>query len=278
MTKLPVFQTVRDVWRFIWQERRDLFFLAAPFVVVLSLVNAITSGLTIEPTEVTDTAATLPGIQLLILVQIIVGVVVTTLFSVTWHRRSLVPEESVTVAATLSWSTRHWRFLRALLTLFGIYMAVAILLAIVITGLILPVLLTSDAPAEVGQNPLLFVIALPVLVYCLVRLSLLFPAAAVDERLSVKACWRRTRGNGWRIFSIYVLASIPLFLIISAVSLIFSILLPGAEASITVFFIGGLVQQMLFYFSFAVGISVLSRVYYLLTQPGGTSPARSHPT
>ncbi len=277
MTKLPVFQTVRDVWRFIWRQRRDLFFLAAPFVVILSIANTVTSGLTIQSVEIDTPAAPSLKFQLVILVQIILGLIVTTLFSVTWHRRYLAPEESVTVAATLSWSSRHWRFLRAMLILFAIYMALAMLLTIVLAVLALPVGLTANTPAQFGPIPLLFLLALPVLVYCLIRLSLLFPAAAVDERLSVKTCWQRTKGNGWRILSIYIVASIPLFLVITAVSLILGALLPAPESSITFFFLSALVQQMLFYFSFAVGISVLSRVYRMLTPSGGTTPALSRP-
>ncbi len=131
--------------------------------------------------------------------------------------------------------------------------------------------LLFQAPGAARGAPVLLVAAFPILMYCLTRLSLLFPAAAVDERLSVKSCWQRTKGNGWRIFSIYLLASLPLFLLVTAVSAVMALMLPAPDASMTVLFLSGLVQQMLVYFSLAVGISVLSHVYATLT-PGPASP------
>ena len=37
-------------------------------------------------------------------------------------------------------------------------------------------------------------------IYVLARLSLAFPAAAIDKHSSLRWSWVRTRGNGWRIF------------------------------------------------------------------------------
>ncbi len=279
MTKLPVLQTVRETWAFIWQERRDLFYLAAPFVVVLSIINALMAWLTPQAVGLTDqTEEVSSAVLLTIPIQIVVGLLVTTLFSVTWHRRYLVPQESITVAATLNWSQRHWHFLRAMLVLIGIYIALSIALAVVMSVVMLPLILLSGAAAETAQLPLFLAIGLPVLIYCLVRLSLLFPAAAVDEHLSVKACWHRTRGNGWRIFFAYFLASLPLFLLVTAISLVIGAVLPTPAPSLTVLFLSGLIQQMLFYVSFAVGISVLSRVYRTLTDSGGASAVSTIPS
>ncbi|MHA1566199.1 MAG: hypothetical protein ACTSX7_12870 [Alphaproteobacteria bacterium] len=271
MPKLPVVQTVTEVWKYIWQERRDLFFLAAPFVVILSIANTILIGAIPESPVAGEAAVVSPAFRLALPLQIILGLIVTTLFSVTWHRRYLLPEVSLTVAATLNWTQRHWRFLRAMLVFFGIYMALIMAFSVIFSVLVL-LLRSSGDPT---QAPVLLAAAFPILIYCLARLSLLFPAAAVDERLSVKACWQRTQGNGWRIFFIYLLASLPLILLVMAVSAVLAFLLPAPDAPITVIFLSGLIQQMLFYFSFAVGVTVLSHVYAILTpRPASpTSPA-----
>ena len=265
MIKLPVFQTVAEIWRFISRERRDLFFLAAPFVVVLSIINTILIGLA-PPGEPGDLAIASLALRVILPIQVTFGIIVTTLFSVTWHRRYLLPEKSLTVSATLNWTQRHWRFLRALVIFFAIYMALIMPFSILVSLL----LLFSD-PTASTLVPIAAVF--PFLMYFLARLSLLFPAAAVDERLTVKACWQRTKNNGWRIFSIYLLSSLPVFLLVAAIGAVISFVVPAASTSITLLFLSGLVRQMAFYFSFAVGISVLSHVYAILTlRPAPPSP------
>lgn len=65
----------------------------------------------------------------------------------------------------------------------------------------------SAALAEAGGNMLYWVkqvAAIPAL-YVLARLSLAFPAAAIDRHPGLRWSWTRTRGNGWRIFVVVAL-------------------------------------------------------------------------
>ncbi len=44
----------------------------------------------------------------------------------------------------------------------------------------------------------------------MVRLSLLFPAAAYGRKLGLGAAWRAMRGNTWRVVACGLLAGVPL--------------------------------------------------------------------
>jgi hypothetical protein len=60
----------------------------------------------------------------------------------------------------------------------------------------------SDALGEVGgdiSDWIKQIVSIPAL-YVLARLSLAFPAAAIDRNPGLRWSWIRTRGNGWRIF------------------------------------------------------------------------------
>ena len=55
---------------------------------------------------------------------------------------------------------------------------------------------------NINQNEwVLFLICIPGL-YLLGRVSLLFPAKAIDEKIDLKKSWEITKNNGWRIFVI----------------------------------------------------------------------------
>jgi hypothetical protein len=60
------------------------------------------------------------------------------------------------------------------------------------------VLVGNDGWVSTGIKHLLSIPAL----YVFARLSLAFPAVAIDESTSLRWSWVRTRGNGWRIFAV----------------------------------------------------------------------------
>jgi hypothetical protein len=55
------------------------------------------------------------------------------------------------------------------------------------------------------------VLCIPFALYPPLRLSLVFPAKAVGARVSLSESWRYTRGEGWRLVGVTLVAMAPLF-------------------------------------------------------------------
>jgi hypothetical protein len=125
-------------------------------------------------------------------------------FAVTCHR--LVLLDAATVASRLAprWSRRETRFLLCLvgawLACLGVFLLVAMGLANVAIW-VLPHK-PEDVPLEwvevAGRVPAYYVFA---------RLSLVFPATAIDRDVDFRWAWRLSRGHGWRMF--IVVAILP---------------------------------------------------------------------
>ncbi len=90
--------------------------------------------------------------------------------------------------------------------------------------------------------------------YIMARLALLFPSTAVDHRMSFGECWMITRENGWRLFLVIGLVSIPIDVTIILIEFASWPELVVAFADQTLSFIG-----------FAVGVSALSIAYRFIS-------------
>lgn len=96
------------------------------------------------------------------------------------------------------------------------------------------------------------------------RLSLLLPAAAVDDRIDAGLVLERTRGNFWRMVAVFALVVLPIVVCLLLLGALaqsipaLSILVAAAFALISIFFA-------------VVNVAVLSVVYRELIGPPGTS-------
>jgi hypothetical protein len=116
-----------------------------------------------------------------------------TLFAVTCHRLVLLEPRRLGGIPSPRWSQRETRFLFWVVTLWIIYMAVW-WLALLVAGNVLP----RSAGPQGWFDLIQHVAKLPAL-YVLARLSLVFPATAIDRPAGLKWAWRTSRGNGWRL-------------------------------------------------------------------------------
>lgn len=111
---------VIDALRTCGQQRDDLFWLALPNVVAMSLLQA--AALTVNDAlgiRIADLAPA-PGVEppdniglflLVLLALIAASAYFLVTFSVAWLRRILTPLETPTIGETLRWRPRHTRFL-----------------------------------------------------------------------------------------------------------------------------------------------------------------------
>ena len=122
-----------------------------------------------------------------------VGYLIYAFFAVTCHRIIILGPNSVPELGIRKWTMRETRFLGWLI---GVY----IMIGLMIFGVALFPSMISPLFGEkaIYYIPLSVVAALPG-VYVLSRLSLIFPAVSVDEKIDIKWAWDISRNNGWRL-------------------------------------------------------------------------------
>ncbi|MDP6787639.1 MAG: hypothetical protein QGI13_10975 [Rhodospirillales bacterium] len=245
--KLAILATASGAYAFVWRHRRRFSSLAFPAIVVLAILTAIVAwfwplaGVAGQDIGWGEIAVAVGGLVLWVM------------FAVAWHRRYLVPAESTTVGNAFQWRRRQTRFL---LVTIGISLLVALGVSLsVLLGAALDATLAGGA----GVKTSLYLVFPLVALYVYARLSLLFPAAAVDRRLGFAECFNLTRGNGWRLVAIWVLVVAPFWIALSIGLAATAIL--GTFGGLTGTLIGALFHQGLNFAGIAVGVSAISIAY-----------------
>ena len=120
------------------------------------------------------------------------------LFAVTCHRLVLLDAAAVARRAEPRWTWREglflWWLIGAWLTYLVVWMAASLLLGTVLAN---ATRLVTDTQA--GLDWITRFAAIPS-IYAVARMSLAFPAVAIDRRPTLRWAWELTRGNGWRLF------------------------------------------------------------------------------
>ncbi len=148
------------------------------------------------------------------------------LFYASWYRLCLMGPD----AGRPPWfplpKRRHWRLLGYSLLMIAIYLAIAmfggipVLIGAVLTG----ALTTTGAEPELSGGGVsllgLWVIFLFVLaIFTLLRLSFVFPAAAVDEDYALRHSWGHTKGQTLRLFVALLMTCLPVYVLMMAISI-----------------------------------------------------------
>jgi hypothetical protein len=173
------------------------------------------------------------------------------MFSVAWHRRYLIPDQICTLQEAVHWGWRQTRF---------ILVAAALLALAFVVVIVVVLLLAQVGYTEPGieiEAVILLLIGLP---YS--RLSLLFPASAVDHRMSVGECWELTEGNSWRLLLIISLVGIPVYMVAVAIGFFLAAL--GGFDSLIIGFVVRSIYESLSFVGIAFGITGLSIAYHRL--------------
>lgn len=194
---LPVIRTIKSAASQLWAGRIALFWL----LVLVGLANGVLDWTSSAASE-NDTSRKLLAVAL--------SVLVYTVLAVRVHRLVLGADSSVRLS--VRWSGRETRFLGWLVVVCCYLIVVFVALALLAD--------TVSAMALVPQGEwwvliIMFFGSLPT-AYLFVRLSVLLPATAIDQRRTFAWAWTLTKGNGWRL--VVLLWFIPMLL---------SILLPA---------------------------------------------------
>ncbi len=276
MKQLPVIGTVTDAYAFVWENRRDLLLLAFLPVAIGAIAETLLRTIFMPGAEIPADPEVAGGARpsLGAVISALVALALYVMFAVAWHRRFLA-QELTTVAAALRWGPRQMRFLARFFTL---------ALVMIAAGFVLGGSLTIGAVAATGSGPgplrllaLAGVLVGIVLVYS--RLLLIFPAAALDEKMSLTDSWRLTRGNSWRMVGISFLPFFPIWIASAFVSvpILSAISGLGLQQSLTAMLVANLVEQAFVFTGVAVTVSALSIAYRDFKATGSSATALTPP-
>lgn len=252
MTQVPVLPTVMGAYAFMWAERRQFRVLALPMI-VLPVAIAALAALVLVPALSAGPAYDLPWRPVLSSAVGLAMVMLWVMFSVAWHRRYLVPGMPTTIAGALRWGRPQTRYLMVVLGIIALTMGVYLLTGL--SGLVL-----SAGTRQWAFLPFLTAMLLAVLFYA--RMSMLFPAVAIDDALSLRDCWRLTRENSWRLLLVMVLVEVPIGIVASLIQGPLDAL--TRTGGIGAGFIAGVIQTAIWLVGVALGVTVLSIAYATL--------------
>lgn len=138
-----------------------------------------------------------------------------TIFGVAWHRYSLLGPDRAPPSALPAWRGRHWRF-------FGYAVAMQIIVQLIAVMAVPFVQAMGGGPQQLTAGSAVAMLAVLLIAlsvpYVLVRLSFVFPAAAVDERYGLQHAWTHTKGQGLRLIAALLLAAVPIMLCTGVIS------------------------------------------------------------
>jgi hypothetical protein len=263
--RIPVAAVTVGAYRFVF-GRLGLFLELAWLPLLLMLAVAILPAF-LPPLAAPDSDSIvlrlLPDIG-----QLVVGGLCLNAFAVRWHQMALFPNP--VDAQAQSW-LRPW--LRFLLYTFAFY-----LVNLAMLGLLLLVSGGADLnqPDQIAMLLLATAVAVPVWLG-MVRLSLLFPAAAYGQPLGPGAAWNAMRGNTWRLIACGFLAGLPLVLSVAVIlSVVFTALGmqigdlqsddPAFAPPMGLLLLEGVIDTVVNFLIVALGASILVEVYRRLVR------------
>lgn len=243
--KLDILGTVREAYGGAWThmgEMLRLIWLPGLLYLATSVVSMY-----VDPAENLLTSLLLN----------VVALFLWPIIAVTWHRFILIGD-APSGSFHLHFGRREARFLMVSIFLF----------LLLLPGLLLAIAGTTVA-AEQSQSTtgsllgFIGMLLILVSVYFFVRLSLLLPAAAVDDPVDARLVLERTRGNFWRMIVVFALVVLPIALCV--------VLLANLMQAMPALAILGAVAFAVISIFFAiVNVAVLSVVYRELVGPPGT--------
>jgi hypothetical protein len=181
---LPVIRIICDAFLFVWDKRvRMLRALAIP-VALLFVVGHTFTFADDDPWK---------------WAQMFVQTALYILFAITCHRLALIGDEGVPNYGLRTWTPREWRYLGWSVVIMMIWMLYFFVISSMIASkLISEVEAGTRVESVESFGPLVWLAGVPIL-YIFTRLSVLYPAIALDQQPTAQWVWRLTADNGWRL-------------------------------------------------------------------------------
>jgi hypothetical protein len=279
--KLQIREIVFEVFQFLWDTRLDLARMIAAPVFALTILQLILTALV--PIRTPEEAQNIAGWQTFALIMgSLLSAAFYTMFAVAWHRRCLRPEEQTTILTALKWDHRKTLFLFRFIVI-SIVAAIGVLPVLIVISIILFAVAAAfsagsgdgaSVPAHVAALSNAFPVIALLIVFAGVmliqtRLSLLLPATALDQKMTLMEAWAMGRDNTWRLFAIILLSIAPAMVIVTLVQSGVGAIgfTTGLHSTLTFRFVAQLAINFASYIAVAASVSALSMSYRALRQP-----------
>jgi len=195
---LPILQILTEAWRLLLSQPGAWLKAALlPLVIELAVTYGFLKlyGASLSGLAMGSAAALDPGVLLRFLGMQLCLLIAYVLFAVSWHRFALLgPGERPGALPPVQ--SRHVRFL---LTTIGLSLLIGLIAAVPV--FIIALMQIQSILVLIGVAALAVALA--------VRWQLVFPAIALDRRLTLAGSWQATRGHGLLLFWLLVLAVLP---------------------------------------------------------------------
>jgi len=196
---LPVIATIRAAFQFVWDKREQMLrALAIPmaFLFVLEAVPYIIEMISEVPDKPEEDIH-----GLMWRLSILLSIPFYILFAITCHRLVLVGDQAVPAYGNLTWNQRETRFLGWCVVVSLAYLLIIITIPIGVSLLSMFVADSGTSPSEITDSiwqGFMYLLMLPS-IYLISRLSLVYPATAVDRQVNLTWAWNLSHFNGWRL-------------------------------------------------------------------------------
>jgi len=221
-SRLPIFATAVESFRFVLTHRRELLRLAlfgVPAFYLLDIGFESINWLAVSSRGVNATAGKA-------LVDLGLRGIIATIVLVAWHRVVMLKMSAGSSLPPVTFGVRECRYFifwmllsGGFLAIFAITAAVAVAVQFVamLGAYVALLLLGLGKTLVVGQSDQLIIVlwiavffGVPVASYVTGRLSLVLPALAVDRRRPLRQAWHLSDGNGWRLVIASLLVILPM--------------------------------------------------------------------
>ena len=195
MTKLPAGRLARHAYLDAVGNWRGLVRVGGPWLLLAWALLLLARGGSVFFMMAADLAATVGAAAV----------------AVAWHRHILLGEPLTRRMAPLDARVARYFVLTVLLALL---VGAVPLLAFLLLGGGAPLGAPEGDVAPGGGGGGLALLLLPAIalacLYVALRLQLVFPATAIEDRgITLARSWGLTRGNGWRLFAGFLMATLP---------------------------------------------------------------------
>ena len=121
------------------------------------------------------------------------------LFAITCHRLALIGDDSVPTYGLLTWTQRETRYLGWLIVITLICMLISYVINSFFVSQMVRELEAGASPESLQSSWRFTYLAYIPILYVFSRLSVLYPAIALDQQVNAQWAWRATARNGWRL-------------------------------------------------------------------------------
>jgi len=263
-SRLPVFPTLMLALRFVWDGRLGFWYTAFLPVLVLTVLNTLGAAMAVPADPANPEAGSYAPPFIVVLANLAL-LALYVMFAVAWHRRWLMPNESVTYATALRWDGRKTKFLVRLFLIAAC--AFAVMLPIFLFFQLIG--LGAGPAGAIGPGTVFGAVLMVLCGYAVMgRLMPLLPAAAVDDSLDFRGCWAMTTGVTGRLMLIVLLPGLIFGALNLAAEAVIDALVSrtGLGGSLVAVAIEGFALQIVAFFGIAVGVTALSISYQSLKQ------------